>query len=102
MSWIDIDDLVGIYSHIIEHNLTGIYNATAPNPVSNYEFTKTLGAILHRPTFLPLPEFVLKLLFGEGASVLTGSKEIYPKAIIDAKYDFKYKTIEQSLRHILK
>ncbi|MFT5662043.1 MAG: hypothetical protein ACI9TV_002691 [Sulfurimonas sp.] len=101
MSWIDIEDLLGIYSYIIEHKLTGIFNATSPNPVPNHEFTKILGGVLHRPTFLPLPSFVLHMLFGEGASVLTGSKEIYPKAITDAGYTFKYKTIKESLEHIV-
>ena len=66
MSWIDVDDLVNIYHYIVEKELSGVFNATAPKPVTNYEFTKTLGSILHRPTILPLPEFVLKLIFGEG------------------------------------
>ena len=101
MSWIDIIDLVGIYSYITEKKLTGIFNATTPNPVCNYEFTKTLGSLLHRPIFLPLPEFVLKLLFGEGSGVLTGSKEVYPKALEHAGFEFKYKTLEESLTHQL-
>lgn len=101
MSWIDIDDVLGMYTYIIENKLSGIYNVTAPNPVSNLVYTKALGKVLHRPTFLPLPEFALALLFGEGASVLTGSKEIYPKAIESAGYNFKYPTIEDSLNHLL-
>lgn len=101
-SWIDIDDLVGIYRFIIEKELTGIFNATAPNPVSNYTFTKALGKALHRPTILPIPEFALRLMYGEAASVLTGSKTVYPKAVIEAGYRFKYPEIETSLAHILK
>jgi len=101
MSWIDIEDLYGIYNHILSHSLTGVFNASSPNPVSNKEFTKTLGDILHRPTFLPLPEFVLKLIYGEGASVLTSSKEVYPQAILNAGYSFKYPNIKSSLEHIL-
>jgi len=101
MSWIDIDDLLGIYSYITEQKLTGVFNATAPNPISNYEFTKTLGSVLHRPTLIPLPEFVLKILFGEGATVLTGSKEIYPKALQNAGFRFQYRTIKESLEHLL-
>jgi hypothetical protein len=101
MSWVDVDDLVGIYNHIIEHHLTGVYNITAPHPVTNEVFTKALGSVLHRPTIFPLPEFVLGLLFGEGATVLTGSKEVYPKAIMDAGYTFKYPTIQDSLAHLL-
>jgi uncharacterized protein len=101
MSWIDIDDLVALYTYIIENKLTGTFNATSPHPVSNYEFTKTLGSLLHRPTIFPLPEFVLKILFGEGSSVLTGSKEVYPKALELAGFNFKYPTIKESLEHIL-
>ena len=101
MSWIDIDDLVGIYSFIIDKKLTGVYNATSPKPITNHRFTKALGEILERPTIFPLPEFVLKLIFGEGASVLTGSKEVYPKALIDAGFEFRYRDIDSSLKHLL-
>lgn len=102
MSWIDIDDLIGMYEFIIDNKLTGIYNATSPHPVTNYKFTKTLGKVLCRPTIFPLPEFVLELLYGEGSSVLTGSKEVYPKAIQEVGYKFLYPTIEDSLKHLLK
>lgn len=100
-SWIDIDDLVEIYSFIIDKKLAGVYNATSPEPVTNHRFTKALGKILERPTIFPLPEFVLKLIFGEGASVLTGSKEVYPKALIDAGFEFKYGDVDASLKHLL-
>jgi hypothetical protein len=101
MSWIDIEDLVSMYAFIVEHKLEGTFNATAPTPLTNYEFTKTLGGVLNRPTLLPLPTFVLTLLFGEGASVLTGSKEVYPKAIESAGFVFKYKNLKESLTHLL-
>ncbi len=99
-SWIAVDDLVQIYTFIIENSLEGVFNATAPNPVSNYTFTKNLGAVLHRPTIFPVPVFVLKLLFGEGASVLTDSKEVYPKALEAAGFVFRYPTIKEALEHI--
>ena len=101
MSWIDVDDLISMYKFIIDKELTGVYNATSPNPVTNHTFTKELGKVLNRPTILPLPEFVLKFMFGEGSTVLTGSKEVYPKAITDAGFEFKYKDIESSLNNIL-
>ncbi|MBU0720673.1 TIGR01777 family oxidoreductase [bacterium] len=100
-SWIDIDDLVEIYKFVIEKHLSGLLNATAPNPVTNYTFTKTLGRVLNRPTILPVPEFILKLAFGEGSTVLTGSKEIYPKALLNAGFEFRYKDIDSSLEHLL-
>ena len=101
-SWIDIDDLVSIYEYILDNTLTGTYNATSPNPISNCVFTKALGKVLQRPTFFPIPEFVLKVLFGEGSSVLTDSKEIYPKALLKSGFVFKYIDIETSLKHLLK
>lgn len=101
MSWIDIEDLVRLYEYIINNSLTGVFNATAPHPITNYEFTKALGKQLFRPTILPLPEFVLKLIFGEGSTVLTGSKEIYPKALLDSGFQFKHPTIKDSLNHLL-
>lgn len=100
-SWIDVHDLVRIYEHIIDKKLAGTFNATAPQPVSNYVFTKALGKVLNRPTVFPLPEFVLKLLFGEGSTVLTGSKEVYPKALLESGFEFHYPDIDASLWRIL-
>lgn len=101
-SWIDVSDLMRIYKFIIEKKLTGIYNAVSNEPVTNYKFTKTLGAVLNRPTILPIPVFVLKIMYAEAASVLTDSKKVYPKALLDAGFTFEYPDIETSLRHILK
>lgn len=101
MSWIDIDDLVGIYSFVLEHKLEGIFNASSPNPVSNYHFTKILGKVLHRPTLIPLPSFIVKMLFSEGAVVLLDSKEAYPKALLEKGFVFKYGDLEASLRKLL-
>jgi len=100
-SWIHMDDLMGIYKYVIDKHLTGIFNATAPNPVSNYTFTKALGKALHRPTILPIPEFALRIMYGEAASVLTGSKEVYPRKILDAGYTFIYSNIEDALSQIV-
>lgn len=100
-SWIDIDDLMKIYGFVIDRHLSGIFNAVSPNPVSNYTFTKALGAVLHRPTLLPIPEFVLRIMYGEAASVLTGSKEVYPRALEEAGFVFDYPDIGSSLKHLL-
>lgn len=100
-SWIDIEDLVRIYQFIIDSKLTGIFNAVSPKPVTNYEFTKALGKVLHRPTILPIPEFALKIMYGEASSVLTGSKEIYPEALQEKGFVFNYKDIETSLKQQL-
>jgi uncharacterized protein (TIGR01777 family) len=101
MSWIDIEDLMRIYKFIIDKQLTGIVNATSPNPVTNKEFTKTFAKILNRPAILKIPKFLLYLKYGEGASVLTSSKEVYPKRLLENGFEFKYPFIENSLKHIL-
>ncbi len=101
MSWIDIDDLVDIYAFVLEKGLEGVYNATSPQPLTNFRFTKMLGKVLHRPTFLPVPAFVIKMLFGEGATVLLDSKEAYPKALLEKGFTFTYGDLESSLRKIL-
>lgn len=100
-SWIDIDDLVRVYRFVIDRQLDGIFNCVSPNPVTNFTLTKTLGRVLHRPTVLPIPEFALKLMYGEAATVLTGSKTIYPSALSEAGFTFRYPTIDASLGHLL-
>ena len=101
-SWIDIDDLVKIYDFVIQKGITGIINAVSPSPVSNKTFTKALGSVLHRPTLFPLPRFVLRLIYGEASSVLTDSKEVYPKRLEKEGFVFAYPQIEASLSHQLK
>ncbi|MDO8454575.1 MAG: TIGR01777 family oxidoreductase [Sulfurimonas sp.] len=101
MSWIDSADLMNIYKFVIDKKATGVFNAVSPEPISNYIFTKALGKVLNRPTLFPLPEFVLRIIYGEGATVLTGSKEIYPKALSEAGFIFEYPTIDASLTHLL-
>jgi uncharacterized protein (TIGR01777 family) len=102
MSWIDIEDLMRIYKFIIDKKITGIINTSSPHPVTNKEFTKTLGKILKRPAIFKIPEFLLYLKYGESAKVLTSSKEVYPKRLLDYGFRFKYPTLEKSLKHILK
>jgi len=98
-SWIAIEDLVHIYQFIIDKKLTGVFNAVSPHPVTNYVFTKTLGKVLHRPTILPIPEFVLRIMYGEASSVLTGSKEVYPTALQEKGFVFEYIELEKALKH---
>jgi uncharacterized protein (TIGR01777 family) len=100
MSWITLEDLVRMYKYIINCHLEGTYNAVSPTPVTNAVFTKILGKVLKRPTFLPLPKFVLSLLYGEGASVLTDSKEVYPKGMEKAGFKFSAPTIEEAFARL--
>lgn len=100
-SWIHLDDLVRIYDFVIDKKLSGLFNAVAPNPVTNYVFTKALGKVLHRPTVLPIPELALRLMYGEAASVLTGSKEVYPRRLEEEGFTFSYRTIDKALEQII-
>ena len=103
MSWIAMDDLIRLLHFALENeNLSGAVNATAPNPVTNEEFTKTLGKVLHRPTILPVPEFAIKLLFGEmGETLLLEGQKVLPKRLLDAGFKFKFSNLENALQKSL-
>lgn len=99
MSWIHRDDLVQMLSEsTADSNYEGIYNATAPKPVTNDEFTKTLGKAIHRPTVFTVPAKVLQLLFGEMSSILLDSHQVMPKHLLDQSFKFKYPTIKEALK----
>ena len=101
-SYIHIEDLMEVYKFVIENSLDGVFNCTAPTPTTNYEFTKTLGRVLNRPTIFPIPEFVLKLIFSEGAKVLTDGQSVIPKRLLDLGFNFKYKNIDETLKNLAK
>jgi uncharacterized protein (TIGR01777 family) len=103
MSWIHLDDLVGIILYCIDHdNLRGAINGTSPNPVTNQVFTKTLGTVLKRPTIFPMPEIVVRLIMGEmGEELLLTGKRILPINISDAGYHFQYEKLEDALTNSL-
>lgn len=104
MSWIAIDDLIRIIHFALENDvLHGAINATAPNPVTNEEFTKTLGKVLNRPTFFTMPEFAIKLLFGEmGETLLLEGQKVLPNRLIDLGFKFNFENLEDAMKHILK
>ena len=118
MSWISREDWVGAVIFIIEKYLANyastkamhentqqtttdtpavVYNLTAPNPVNNHTFTKTLGSWLHRPKFFTLPNFLLKLIFGEMSTLLIDGQKVLPQALQDAGYEFQQPTLKQAL-----
>ena len=100
-SWIDIDDLTRAISFVIEKGAAGIFNAVSPEPVTNAEFTRQLAHVLRRPAVLPVPLFMLRLVYGEAASVLAGSWEVYPARLLEAGFRFRYPDIVTSLEHLL-
>jgi hypothetical protein len=104
MPWIHLDDLVEMMLFAASHEqVAGALNGSAPNPVTNREFTSTLGKVLGRPTFMPpVPRFVLRTMLGEFADVLLTSQRAYPAAAVAAGYRFRYPELEPALRQILK
>lgn len=102
MSWIHIDDLTAIMLYAKENtNLRGPVNAVAPTPVTNSEFTRALAATLHRPAFLPVPGFALKVVLGEFADVLLGSQRVIPEALQQTNYTYTFPQIEVALKNLL-
>jgi uncharacterized protein (TIGR01777 family) len=103
MSWIHLDDLLGLIEFALGHEeVSGPLNATAPNPVTNREFTAALGRALHRPAFLPVPGFALRLLFGEMASVLLSSQRAIPRAALDGGFEFRHPELGPALQDVLR
>lgn len=101
--WIHIADTVGIFRHAIHHDsLAGPINAAAPEPVTNAEFTRELGRVLHRPVFLPVPEMALRALMGEMADVLFDSQRVEPKAALASGYEFQYPSVARALEDVLR
>jgi uncharacterized protein (TIGR01777 family) len=103
MPWIHIDDLVGVMLHAAKsESAIGPLNGVAPYPVTNREFTKVLGRVLGRPTFMPpLPGFVLRILLGQFGQVLLASQRALPAVVLASGYRFAYAELETALRHIL-
>jgi hypothetical protein len=103
LSWIAIDDVVGAISHVILSDaLRGPVNAVAPYPVTNREFTKTLGRVLWRPTLFPLPAFAARRVFGEMAdNLLLASTRVEPARLLATGYQFRFPHLEAALRHVL-
>ena len=103
MPWIHLSDLVGIILFCMENKkITKGINGTAPNPVTNEVFTKTLGKVLHRPTLLPMPAFAVKLLMGQmGEELLLNGKKIIPTKALEAGYQFHYTNLETALLDVV-
>jgi uncharacterized protein (TIGR01777 family) len=101
MSWIHIDDLVGLISFLMkESTVRGVFNATSPFPVTNREFTRALAEAVHRPAILPVPEWVLRLMFGEMSQVLLASQRAFPDAAQRAGFIFQHPDIFAALAQL--
>jgi uncharacterized protein len=101
-SWIDLQDVAGGILHVIKSNLEGAVNFVAPNPVTNFEFTKVLGKVLSRPTIFPVPAFAARLAFGQMADeLLLASQRVEPVQLKQSGYQFKFVGLKKSLESIL-
>ncbi len=103
ISWIALDDLLGVLTHLlVTETLQGPVNAVAPNPVTNAEFTRTLGRVLGRPTLLGMPAAAARAMFGEMADeMLLASTRVVPERLLASGYRFRHPDLEGALRHLL-
>lgn len=104
MSWIHLEDLVGLFLWALDdHRVWGTINATAPNPVTNREFSKALGRALHRPAVVPVPKFaVVALRGGELADAVAGGARVLPRRALDMGYEFRHPDLDEALRSALR
>lgn len=102
ISWIHIDDVVNMYLKGIEdENLSGAYNMSTPNPITNSELTHAIAETLKKPLWLPnVPAFILKIIFGEMSAVVLGSTRMDTKKIIATGFQFKYPNVDSALKEI--
>jgi uncharacterized protein (TIGR01777 family) len=102
MSWIHLEDLSGIFKFVVDQNLSGIYNAVAPNPATNKELTKATAKALSKPLLLPnVPEFVMKLMLGEMSQIVLEGVKVSSEKMELAGYHFKFKNVDAAVKDLL-
>jgi hypothetical protein len=103
MTWIGLHDLVRALQFLIDTtSLSGPVNVCAPNPATNADFSHTLGDVLHRPSIATVPEFAVKMMFGEmGEETLLSGQRVMPRRLMEAKFKFEYPELAAALRHEL-
>lgn len=101
-SWIHRDDLVNLIIEALKRpEIEGTFNATAPNPVRMSQLSQTLGEVIHRPSWLPVPDFALELLLGEGSKVVLEGQQVLPKATEAIGFQYRYPTLKSALVDII-
>lgn len=99
-SWAHVDDVVGLYLMALD-GVEGVLNAASPHPVTNAEFAKTLGDVLHRPSVVPVPTFALKAMFGEGARAMLEGQRVLPERTLAMGYTFEHPTLREALTSLI-
>jgi uncharacterized protein (TIGR01777 family) len=102
ISWIHIADVINIIRFLMEReDLNGVFNLTAPNPVQMKEFSTRFGKALNRPSWLPVPELAVKLIFGQmGEETVLGSQKVYPNRLMEAGYTFQFPELTSALEEL--
>ncbi|MDF0554380.1 TIGR01777 family oxidoreductase [Kamptonema sp. UHCC 0994] len=101
-SWIHREDVVNLILFSLTHpQVEGVFNATAPNPVRMAQFCQTLGEVLHRPSWLPVPGFALEVLLGDGAKVVLEGQQVLPKRTLSSGFEYQYPALREALEEIL-
>jgi len=102
VSWIHRDDLIGLIQWLlVTQQVSGPINAVAPESFTMAQFCTVLGQILHRPSWLPVPSFILNIMLGELATLMTTGQRVVPKKALSAGYQFQYPQLDSALRDIL-
>ncbi len=102
MSWVHREDVLRAIALLLQQQeLQGVFNLTAPGAVRNREFAEVLGRVLHRPAFLPMPGFVLRLLLGEFAHLLITGQRVVPRNLEAAGFEFRFPNLEEALQDIV-
>ena len=101
-SWIHLDDLVSLILQALTNpDMAGVYNATAPNPVRMAGLSQTLGQVMQRPSWLPVPGFALEALLGDGAMVVLEGQQVMPKRTLEAGFEYGYPNLQPALSQIM-
>ena len=101
MPWVHVNDVAEVFAYAVNNEISGVWNATAPNPVRNSEFTKELASVLGRPALFPVPPPALKLAFGEFAQHMVDSARVVPEKLTKAGFQFQYPELSGALRNLL-
>jgi uncharacterized protein (TIGR01777 family) len=102
-SWIHVDDLVNlILQALSQPEMQGVFNATAPNPVRMKQLSETIGQVIHRPSWLPVPSFALETLLGDGAMVVLEGQKVLPTHTLESGFKYQYSDLQPALEQILK
>ncbi|WNR43227.1 TIGR01777 family oxidoreductase [Paenibacillus roseipurpureus] len=103
MSWIHIDDMVRLIDFCVDHDdIEGPVNATAPNPVTNQQFGRTLATVMRRPNIFPVPAFMMKLLFGELSVLLLEGQKVLPRVLQQHGFVWKFPQLQEALAQLMK